>query len=42
VQANRTLLLQIRRIHAQNREAYGAVKTWRTLTAEACRAVDAA
>src|SRR3972149_3076218 len=34
VQANRTLLLQIRRIHVQSREAYGAVKTWRTLTAE--------
>ncbi|HUK55920.1 MAG TPA: IS3 family transposase [Nitrospiria bacterium] len=33
-QANRTLLLQIRRLHAQNREAYGAVKTWRTLNDE--------
>jgi len=33
-QANRILLDQIRRIHAQNREAYGAVKTWRTLKAE--------
>jgi transposase InsO family protein len=33
-QANRTLLLQIRRIHAANREAYGAVKTWRTLNEE--------
>jgi transposase InsO family protein len=33
-QANRTLLLQIRRIHAESREAYGAVKTWRTLNDE--------
>ncbi len=33
-QANRTLLLQIRRLHAESREAYGAVKTWRTLTEE--------
>jgi transposase InsO family protein len=33
-QANRTLLLQIRRLHVQNREAYGAVKTWRTLNDE--------
>jgi transposase InsO family protein len=33
-QANRTLLLQIRRLHAESREAYGAVKTWRALQAE--------
>lgn len=33
-QANRTLLLQIRRLHAESREAYGAVKTWRTLNDE--------
>lgn len=33
-QENRTLLLQIRRIHTENREAYGAVKTWRALQAE--------
>jgi len=31
---NRALLLQIRRVHAENREAYGAVKTWRTLKEE--------
>ncbi|MDC4207138.1 MAG: IS3 family transposase (plasmid) [Candidatus Manganitrophus sp.] len=31
---NRTLLLEIRRVHAENREAYGAVKTWRALRAE--------
>lgn len=31
---NRTLLLEIRRVHTQNREAYGAVKTWRALRAE--------
>ena len=33
-QANRTLLLQIQRVHTVNREAYGAVKTWRTLVAD--------
>lgn len=33
-QANRALLLQIRRLHAESREAYGAVKTWRTLNDE--------
>jgi putative transposase len=33
-QANRTLLDQIRRLHAENREAYGAVKTWLTLNKE--------
>lgn len=31
---NRTLLLQIRRVHEENREAYGAVKTWQALRAE--------
>ena len=31
---NRTLLQQIRRLHVENREAYGAVKTWRTLNDE--------
>jgi len=33
-QANRTLLDRIRQIHAESREAYGAVKTWRTLNDE--------
>ena len=32
--ANRTLLDQIQRLHAQHREAYGAVKTWRMLKEE--------
>jgi transposase InsO family protein len=31
---NRTLLLRIRQVHAKNREAYGAVKTWQALRAE--------
>ncbi len=31
---NRTLLLQIRQVHVENREAYGAVKTWRALQAD--------
>jgi hypothetical protein len=26
---NRALLLEIRRVHTQSREAYGALKTWR-------------
>ena len=29
--ANRQLLNQIRRLHEQTREAYGAVKTWKAL-----------
>lgn len=33
-EANRTLLDQIRRLHAESREAYGAVKTWKTLNDE--------
>lgn len=33
-QANRILLAQIQRLHTQAREAYGAVKTWRTLNDE--------
>ena len=33
VQANRTLLRHIRVLHAEAREAYGAVKMWRTLQA---------
>ncbi len=33
-QANRILVSQIRRLHRENREAYGAVKTWRTLNEE--------
>ena len=31
---NRTLLQQIRMLHVENREAYGAVKTWLTLNDE--------
>jgi putative transposase len=34
VQANCRLLDQIRRLHAESREAYGAVKTWKTLNDE--------
>lgn len=34
VQANRTLLDEIRRLHTESREAYGAVKTWKTLNDE--------
>lgn len=30
-QANRTLLRQIRTVHGEFRQAYGAVKTWREL-----------
>lgn len=29
--ANRQLLNQIRRLHEQTREAYGAIKTWKAL-----------
>ena len=31
VKANRQLLIAIRRVHVEHREAYGGVKTWRTL-----------
>ena len=30
---NRTVLIQIKKVHEENREAYGAVKTWRELKA---------
>jgi len=33
LQADRTLLIEIRRIHVEHRQAYGSVKTWRTLKA---------
>ncbi len=33
-QANQILVDQIRRLHTESREAYGAVKTWRTLNEE--------
>ncbi len=33
VREDRTLLIQIERIHRESREAYGAVKTWRALKA---------
>ena len=32
--ANRTLLIDIHRIHLEHRQAYGAVKTWRALTTQ--------
>jgi putative transposase len=31
---NRTVLVEIQKVHEQNREAYGAVKTWRELEAQ--------
>jgi putative transposase len=31
---NRTVLVQIKKVHEENREAYGAVKTWRELKAQ--------
>jgi putative transposase len=31
---NRTVLIEIRKVHEENREAYGAVKTWRELKAQ--------
>jgi putative transposase len=31
---NRTVLVEIRKVHEENREAYGAVKTWRELKAQ--------
>ena len=31
---NRTVLVEIRKVHEQNREAYGAVRTWRELKAQ--------
>lgn len=31
---NRTVLAEIRKVHEENREAYGAVKTWRELKAQ--------
>lgn len=37
---NRTVLAEIRKVHKQNREAYGAVKTWRELKAQGLSVVD--
>lgn len=34
LQADRDLLAEIRRVHQQSRECYGALKTWKTLQAE--------
>ena len=31
---NRTVLVEIKKVHEENREAYGAVKTWRELKAQ--------
>ena len=31
---NRTVLVQIKKVHEENREAYGAIKTWRELKAQ--------
>jgi putative transposase len=31
---NRAVLIKIKKVHEENREAYGAVKTWRELTAQ--------